>query len=318
MTPLPPDEVSIAQQRLSNWGRWGADDQIGAPNLVGPQQVAAAASEVRSGRVVSLCLPLDETGPQRGGRRYNPRLRMTATGTDAVLGVQLNSAGLAMPGGFGFGDDILDLPTQAGTHVDALSHVFHNGRMYNDVSASEVSATGAKKNDITNLAERLVFRAHLLDVPRFLGVDSLEPGFAIDTALLERVVEAQDLDLRSGDAVLVRTGFLGARRGSWGDYAGGDAPGLHFSTADWLHEHDIAFLASDTWGVESRPNPLPAYQPLHLVALVHMGIPFGENFVLDGLAEAAAEAGRFTFMLVMAPLPVTGASGSPLNPLAIL
>jgi kynurenine formamidase len=316
--PRTPVEIIEAQQRLSNWGRWGADDEVGAPNMVGPAEVLAAVGEVRMGRIISLSLALDDSGPQRGGRRYNPRLQMTATGTDHVLGHQMSSAGKAMPGGFGFGDDIIDMPTQAGTHVDALSHIFHEGQMYNAVPADDVTSSGAARNDITNLSERLVFRGHVIDVARHLGVGVLDPGFAITADLLEEIASANGVDFRPGDALLVRTGFLGSRSHEWGDYAGGDAPGLHFSTAEWLHSRGIAFLASDTWGVEVRPNGIEAYQPLHLIALVHMGIPFGENFVLDQLAEVCAANSRSTFLLVMAPLPITGASGSPLNPLAIL
>ena len=126
----------------SNWGRWGADDQLGALNLVGPEQVAAAAAAVRRGHVVSLALPLDARGPQAGGRRGNPRLHMLAPGTDHLAGIQTTGTGARLPAQFGVGDDVLYTANQAGTHLDALSHIFWEGAMYNGHSAAEVTAAG--------------------------------------------------------------------------------------------------------------------------------------------------------------------------------
>ena len=163
-----------------------------------------------------------------------------------------------------------------------------------------------------------MLRGVLLDIPRLHGAAALKPGHAITAADLDAALSAQGCRTGPGDALLIRTGFLGARRGAWGDYAGGDAPGLSLDTASWLHRRDIALVASDTWGVEVRPNEIDMYQPLHVVALVHGGRLFGENFDLDELAVACAAEGRWEFILCLAPLPITGACGSPVNPLAIL
>lgn len=317
MTEEHPDALSALIEATSNWGRWGPADEAGAANHITAQTVVRAASEIRSGQIVSLALPLDGSGPQSGGRRYNPRLTMTATGTDHVAQVQRTGRGEPLTS-FGYGDDNLDMPTQAGTHIDALSHVFLDGRMYNGYPAQEVSATGAARNGITAIASRIITRGVLLDVARHLSVPALDPGFEITADLLTEVGAAQGTRIEPGDALLVRTGFLGDRRATWGDYAGGDAPGLGLDTAPLLHGSQIALVGSDTWGLEVRPNRAEAYQPLHLVALVHSGIPFGENFVLDELATACERAGRWSFFFVAACLPITGASGSPVNPLAIL
>jgi kynurenine formamidase len=163
-----------------------------------------------------------------------------------------------------------------------------------------------------------VRRHQVVDVPRALGVDHLPPGFAITSQHLVDTLTLQRTSVRSGDALLIRTGHLGVRRGDWGDYCGGPAPGLSLDTAEWLHTNDVALVAADTWGVEVRPNEIDMFQPLHVVTLVHGGIIFGENFVLDRLAHACATEGRHEFMLNMAPLPITGACGSPIDPLAVL
>ncbi len=312
------EELAAAVAASSSWGRWGDADELGALNLVGREQVLAAAAEVRAGEVVGLGLPLDSGGPQRGGRRRNPELLMLLTGTDHLAGRQSSSSGAALPPEFGAGDDVLVTANQAGTHVDALAHIFWRGQMYNGYSAAEVDATGAHRCAVQTLRERMVLRGVLADVAAHLGGEPLAPGFGIGPELLDEVLAAEGAELRPGDALLVRTGFLGSRRREWGDYSGGDAPGLRLACGPWLRRHDVAFLASDTWGVEVRPNEIEMFQPLHVASLVHGGICFGENFVLDHLGERAAELRRWSFLLVIAPLPITGACGSPVNPLAIL
>lgn len=314
---MPADLLAL-QADCSNWERWGKTDEVGAPNLITAQHIIRAAAEITTGEVVSLCLPLDDTGPQTGGRRFNPRLQMIATGTDHLHGSQRSSTGAELTGGFGVGDDVIEMPNQAGTHVDALSHVFHAGKMYNGFSAGDVTAAGAAHCGIQHLSARLVARGVLLDVARYLETDVLEPGTAIDAGLLDATAQAQGSSVGPGDAVLVRTGFLGARRSAWRDYCGGDAPGLGLDSARWLHSNEVAFVGSDTWGVEVRPNEVDVFQPLHLISLVHGGIPFGENFVLDELSERCRSRNQWSFLLAVAPLPITGACGSPVNPLAIL
>ncbi len=305
--------------RYSNWGRWGADDRLGTLNLVGPDQVRAAVATVTEGRTISCTLPLDAHGPQLGPLRSNPRNVMVVTGTDHVAGAQDPlPAGLGPANGFGRSDDILITPNQAGTAWDALSHVFWEGRMYNGRPAALVSAHGAADNGIEHAAGRHVFRGVLLDVARQLGVDALEPGFAIESELLNATAVAQGVTIQSGDALLIRTGFLAQRRGRWGDYVLGPAPGLSIHTIPWLHGADISAVATDTWGVEVRPSQLGVFQPFHIVALVHLGLALGEIFDFEALAEACATLGRYTVLFVATTLPITGASGSPTGAIAIL
>ena len=323
---LPADDVPFRGddvirdyiEKFSNWGRWGEDDQFGALNHVGPEQITAAARLVRQGKVISMGLPLDLNGPQSGGFRANPLNMMTATGTDYLAGKQDPLPGGFGPSkGFGFSDDVLVTPNQSGSQWDGLAHIFWKGKMYNGFDAGNVTAKGAARCGIENMKNNFVMRGVLLDVARFKGVECLDPGYAITAEELDATAAAQGVEIRTGDAIVVRTGMTETRRGNWGEYNGGPAPGFSLHTAPWLYEHDIAAIATDTWGCEVRPNEIDLFQPLHIVALVHMGIPFGEIWDLQALGEDCAVDGVYEFLLSAVPLPVTGAAGSPLNAVAI-
>ncbi|WP_021594116.1 cyclase family protein [Actinomadura welshii] len=318
--PAPAEDLALLQRYIkqcTNWGRWGEDDQVGAVNFIDAAAVRRGAGAVRAGRTISLTLPYDGSGPQDGVLRANPRLVATATGLDYLAGTQDFLPGGGTPKGFGYSDDILVMDNQAGTQWDSLSHIFWDGRMWNGRSAAESTSSGAAANGVQNYTGRIVTRGLLVDVPVMLGVESLEPGHAVTTEDIESFLAEHGLTVEPGDALLVRTGFLAARREKWGDYAGGPAPGLSLHTAPWLHAREIAAVATDTWGVEVRPNEIGVFQPLHVVCLVHAGIAFGEMFDLDTLARDCAEDGAYEFMLSASPLPLTGAAGSPVSAVAI-
>jgi kynurenine formamidase len=315
------DDLSLLRAyiaEVSNWGRWGDDDELGTLNLVGPSEVLAATRLVSDGRVLSLSLPYGQRGPQQGGFRMNPLLVTTATGLDHLAGKQEQLPGnFGAARGFGYSDDILIMPNQAGTQWDALSHIFFEGKMWNGRSAAEVSSSGALHNGVENLCARIVTRGVLLDFPRMKDVSSLKPGYAITVTDLEAAIAFHGVSVLPGDTVIIRTGFMSERRDQWADYAGGPAPGLSLHVGPWLRERDIAAVASDTWGVEVRPNEIDFFQPLHILALVYMGMPFGEMFDLDALAEDCAVDGRYEFLFVASPLPIPGASGAPVSALAV-
>jgi kynurenine formamidase len=192
--------------------------------------------------------------------------------------------------------------------------------LYNGYDANEVSSRGARRLGIEKVARGVAGRGVLVDLPRVTGVDWLEPGHAITAADLDAALAAEHVDVRAGDILLVRTGMIAmcSARGGWGDYAGGPAPGLAFSTAEWVHRHQLAAVATDTWGMEVRPNEIPdSFQPLHQVFIVNMGLTIGEIFQLDELADDCARDNVYEFFFVAPPLPITGAVGSPINPLAI-
>jgi kynurenine formamidase len=302
--------------RCSNWGKWGRDDERGTLNYITPQAIVAAARLVRRGAVFSLAIPFDARGPQTAGnpRRFNPIHRMMLTGADYASGA------LSLPGGVGFSDDMIIMPTHCATQWDALSHCFVDGKMYNGFDASEISSQGARRNSIDKMARGIVARGVLLDIPRLKSLPWLEPGYGITRADLDAALDAARVSIATGDVLLVRTGHIALcrDRGAWGDYAGGDAPGLAFETADWIHGREIAAIATDTWSMEVRPNQVPgALHPLHQIFLPAMGLPIGEIFDLEELAADCANDGVYEFFFAAPPLPITGAVGSPVNPLAI-
>jgi kynurenine formamidase len=319
--PTDQDEAVLRQYiaECSNWGRWGEHDQIGTWNLVGPEQITHAASLVKQGKTIPLTMPYDQSGPQTGKLgRFNPILYSSLTGTDVATGQQdLVAMGLSPRPGVGFSDHVVVMPTQSGTQWDCLNHVFWEGKMYNNRPATDVTATGSAHNAVEHVADRGVARGVLADIARYKGVDSLDPGYAITSADIEGCLDGKGIEILPGDALLVRTGFLQARRGNWGDYAGGAAPGISLHAAPWVHHKDIAALATDTWGLEVRPNEIGYYQPLHAVLLVHTGLAFGEMFDLEKLADDCAQDGVYEFMLVAPHLPITGASGTPVGALAL-
>jgi kynurenine formamidase len=312
--------IAAAAVRCSNWGRWGADDVRGTLNFIDAAVRLRAAGLVLRGVPYSLAQQLNGDGPQKGWRRRtNPVHTMLDTGVDAALGNQ------GFPHGFGGADDVVSMPLQCSTQWDGLGHIFDHGMAWNGRRAQDVvTSAGDRVTGIETLADVVVGRGVLLDVGRQVGRDGeLPDGFAITAEHLERTSAAQGdtAAVGRGDLVLVRTGQLSrVRRGpGWGEYAGGPAPGLSFTTADWLHDTEIAAIATDTWGFEVRPNEFDdAFQPLHQVAIPHIGLLLGEMWDLDALAADCATTGVYEFLLTAAPLPFTGAVGSPVNPIAVL
>ncbi|MCW4385149.1 cyclase family protein [Salinibacterium sp. SYSU T00001] len=301
----------------SNVGRWGEDDVLGTVNFVDDAMRADAAGLIRRGVTFSLSQSFDMDGPQKGWRRRtNPVHTMLDTGTDAALGNQ------GFPHGIGGADDVIAMPLQCSTQWDGLGHIFDHGMAWNGRKAEEVvTSDGDLVTGIQHMADRLAGRGVLLDVARHLAGPGgeLEDGFAITAEHLTATAEAQGASVGRGDFVLVRTGRLArAKREGWGEYAGGPSAGLSLTTAEWLHGTEIAAIATDTWGFEVRPNEfdVPAFQPLHQVVIPHLGLTIGEMWDLEALADDCAADGRYEFFLAAPPLPITGAVGSPVNPLA--
>lgn len=313
-------EVVVRAETYRNWGRWGEDDVLGTLNFIDEPKRARAARLVTQGRVVSLAQRFDEDGPQRGWKkRNNPVHTMTGTGLDHERNPDFN------PHGIGGADDVIMMPLQCSTQWDGLGHIFDRGMAYNGRRAGDVVTTqGDQVTGIEHAAAAIVSRGVLLDLGRHLRPESgeLEDGYAITAAELDDCIRAQGSGsaVGRGDIVLVRTGQLArARRNGWGEYAGGPAPGLSITTAGWLHRHEIAAIATDTWGFEVRPNEFDeSFQPLHQIVIPNMGLTVGEMWDLEELGEVCAQQGRFEFLLSAPPLPITGAVGSPINPVAIL
>jgi kynurenine formamidase len=314
----PADAIATVAARVSRWGRWGADDVLGSLNLLTEAKRVEGARCIRRGASFSLSQPFDAEGPQRGWRRRtNPVHTMLDTGREALDG--------EFPHGLGGADDVIAMPLQCSTQWDGLGHIFDHGRAWNGRAAADVvTSAGDRVTGIETAAAHLAGRGVLLDVGRVLGEQGeLPDAYPITADDLETTRAAHGVQLGEGDIVCVRTGqYTRARREGWGAYAGGPAPGLSFTTADWLHDTGVAAIATDTWGVEVRPNEFDdAFQPLHQIAIPHLGLFLGEMWDLDALADdcvpGAAGAGVYDFWLTAAPLRITGAVGSPVNPIAV-
>ncbi|MFF4341154.1 cyclase family protein [Kitasatospora sp. NPDC001540] len=314
----PEGAIAAAAKAYSNWGRWGADDRLGTLNFLDGDKRRQAAGLIRQGVSFSLAQRFDMNGPQKGWRRRtNPVHTMLDTGTDAAAGLQ------GFPHGIGGADDVIAMPLQCSTQWDGLGHIFDHGKAWNGRdAATTVTSEGDLVTGIEHMAHQIAGRGVLLDVGRAIGADGeLPDGFAVTEEHLAATIEAQGPSsaVGRGDIVVVRTGQLSrVRREGWGEYAGGPAPGLSFTTAGWLHGSEIAAIATDTWGFEVRPNEFDhAFQPLHQVAIPHIGLLIGEMWDPDALAAHCAADGTYEFWLTAAPLPITGAVGSPVNPIAV-
>ncbi|MBF4635311.1 cyclase family protein [Agreia pratensis] len=314
----PEAEIAARATSFRNWGRWGDDDVLGTLNFIDAEKRVEAAGLVREGTVISLSQSFDTDGPQKGWRRRtNPVHTMTDTGVDAERENQ------GFPHGIGGADDVISMPLQCSTQWDGLGHIFDHGFAWNGRRAGDVvTSEGDLVTGIEHAASVIVSRGVLLDLGRHLEHESheLADGYAISASELDACALAQGVTIGRGDIVLVRTGRLSrARREGWGEYAGGPSAGLSLTTAGWLHRTEIAAIATDTWGFEVRPNEfdVPSFQPLHQVVIPNIGLTIGEMWDLDELARSCAERSRWDFLLSAPPLRITGAVGSPINPVAV-
>ncbi len=303
--------VRAEGDRLRRWGRWGVPDGRGSVNLISGREVLEAARTVRSGRVFSLAMPFGPDGPCDDHVRHNPKVTMVAMGNQDL------------PGGFGYADDTLFMSLQASTQWDALSHAFYDGVMWNGHPVEEtISESGTTKNSISELRDGIVGRGVLLDIARHLGLECLHDNQAVSPELLDEVSATEHVEVRRGDVVLVRTGRVGRaiREGSYpAETFAMASPGLSVRCAAWLVEHEVAAVAADNVAVEvMRSEGADTFSPLHMICQRDAGIPFGELFDLERLAEACSEEKRWEFLLVAAPIPIEGAVGAPVNPIAIL
>ncbi len=306
--------IEKASKELSNWGRWGKDDQIGTLNFVTPKDIVEAAKLVKKGKTFALGIPLDSNGPQTGlfGGRFNPIHQMLATGTDAIAGRQDWNK-------IRYADDTLNLCVQGATHWDALGHIFYEDKAYNGFDAKLIDAKGLNVLGIENSRDKMNGRGVLLDIARFRKVPWLQDGEAISNDELDACAKAQGVKIGRADFVIIRTGQMERclKEKEWGGFAGGDAPGVMFENCYWSHKKEIAAICSDTWGVEVRPNETKeANQPWHWVVIPAMGLTMGEMFFLKDLAEDCAKDKVYEFFFCGPPLVITAATGSPINPQA--
>lgn len=305
-----PDDLKALAAEVSNWGRWGDDDQRGTANLLTDDAARRGAAAVRSGKRFELGIPLGHVGPQTGGipGRFNP--------IHAFVGIDQSYTGSTDD--FTDSNDILILSTQGTTHWDALAHVSYEEKLFNGFPASKVTAhRGATRCGIDKIGP-VVTRGVLLDVAAAKAVERLEGGYPITGADLDAAAELASVQVRSGDVILVRTGqmqlFLAGDREAYGVPCAG--PSLQ--SVEWFRDHDVAAVATDNIVFEVYPcEREDAILPVHLLHLVDMGMTQGQNWNMEALSADCADDGRYTFFLDASPLPFTNAVGSPVNPVAI-
>jgi kynurenine formamidase len=286
----------MRDNHLTNWGRWGAEDQRGSLNLITPALIKQAAGLVKTGKTYSLAMPLEAEGPQWPARHKT--WKVTTFG-----GAQI---------GMGGSDDVVMMHSHSGTHIDALCHIWHDNQLYNGYTASEhVTSSGATRNSIDR-APFIAGRGVLLDIATWKGVKHLKLGEAITADDLDLCAAAQGITLQAGDILLVRTGWMRLFSENRALFNSGE-PGLDMSTLPWLQAHDIVGVGADNHAVEVLSQMPPMTLPFHPVAIRDLGIYLMENFNLEALAADKI----YECLLVIAPLPLTGAVGSPINPIAI-
>lgn len=302
---MDKDAFQALFDECSNWGRWGADDERGALNLMSPATALRAAALVQTGRTVSCALPLNTVTDVENVRPIVHAMIRAGDLASADGGDSTHDMIVAAPHGF------------AHSHLDALCHVLWKGQLYNGRPAATVTSAGAQRSAITIGQDGIVGRGVLLDIPRLTGSRWLEPGTAIMPAELDAAEAAVKIRVGEGDVLLVRTGRQLRRRtlGPW-DFVNG-AAGLHYSCAPWLRARGVAVLGCD--GISDvLPSGLPGVRlPVHVLALVAMGMQLLDNLDLEAVADAAQTHQRAEFLLAIAPLRLERGTASLVNPIAV-
>ena len=286
---------------LSNWGRWGDDDQLGALNLITRAKRQQALALGREGTSVSL------------SHNY-----LKERSEDATSPFGHEMIGIDRPGPFRSDRFTIAYHGYAHSHMDSLCHMMHNGLLYNGyVRDDEVTEAGCERLAIINFKQGIVSRGILMDIARLKSVKYLDPGTPIYVEDLEAWERQVGVKVESGDILFVRNGrwALRAETGPWA--TGRESAGLHASVAPWLRERGVAMLGSDGTNDVLPSGVDGVTQPIHQLTLVAMGIPLFDNLDLEAVAAEAVRQNRWEFLLVAAPLAVDAATGSPLNPLAI-
>ncbi|CAB4780746.1 unannotated protein [freshwater metagenome] len=305
---LPPHLQELSA-RVSNWGRWGADDRRGTLNLIDNAAVHRGLAAARQGRTFLLSLPYDENGIQNGAvpGRDNPKRAMH----------MINVPYTGDPTNFCTSDDSVSMGVQCSTHWDTLAHVGYEGLLYNGVSDSTIDENGSHQHGVETFGP-IVSRGVLLDVARVHGVDFLPGGYPITGDDLEAACALGGITMAPGDIACVRTG-------NQYHLASGDKtrytmehPGLSTKSIQWARDTDIAAIATDTMAFECWPCEDPnVLLPVHMIHLRDMGLIQGQNWVLDELAADCASDGQYDFLLSASPLPLTRSLGGPIAPTAI-
>lgn len=310
MADLSQADVQGIYTRISNWGRWGKDDQLGTLNYITPAKRLEAAALIREGHVIGCGRPVDTVPSPMNNRPA--RLYMVAAGDMAPE----SGAGVTF-------DEFTVYPHgQAQSHIDAWCHISNDRKMYNGNPASLVTSAGAKVGDITAVGDGIVSRAVLLDVAAARGVDFIEPDAPIRPTDFDRAVELAGVEPGEGDILVYRTGRH-ERRAALGPQCErhpdgrGSLPGIYPDCLEWIHARKIALIAADC-AHDVLPSPIKGENiPIHVGTEVYMGLLLLHNLQLEALRAACSAYKRNEFFFSVAALRVTGGTASPVNPLAI-
>jgi len=298
-----PEDFVRLQKQLSNWNRWGPDDQMGAVNLVTPEKRKAALHAVKEGVSFSMARNAEI---KQAVDNPAPIVRKTTR-----TGASQPKTGIASTSDTFF----ISYHGMAHTHMDSLCHFVYDGKIYNGYSSDTVGEDGAAKNSILNFKNGIITRGVLMDMARYKGVDWLEPGTPIYPEDLEGWEKKAGVKVGSGDVMIVRTGRW-ARRDALGPWPPQKLAGLHMSCAPWMHARDVAILGGDD-AQDVLPSQVAGVsQPIHALCIVAMGMPIFDNLDLEQVSREAGKRKRWDFLVTASPAAVPGATGSVLNPIA--
>jgi kynurenine formamidase len=294
-TPKNTAEFDEMFQQISNWARWGKDDQLGSVNLITAAKRKQALGLAKTGETVSLAHnPITETAPDNPSPFQHTMNRGFTTDT---VGVSFHG--------------------YAHSHLDALCHILYKGQTFNGHATADINtAKGCTKLGIDNLKKGVVSRGVLIDIPRLKGVPYLEPGTPIFVEDIEAWEKKANIKVSSGDILLFRTGRW-ARREKLGPWPiARNAAGVHASVAPWIKARGAAIVGSDA-ALDVTPSLVEGQNlPVHTLMITALGINLLDNQDLEALSEAAGRMNRWEFLLTIAPIPVTGGTGFPVNAIA--
>jgi kynurenine formamidase len=295
-------DVEQLFKEVSNWGRWGKEDQLGAVNLITEEKRKQAAMLVKKGICVSLARNAEEVEAADNPSPFGQTMLKTGNEPGNQWAVDNYSVSY-----HGF----------AHTHIDSLCHLLHKGKMYNGFSQNQITKQGTKKLSIHNLKQGIFTRGILIDIPKLRGVGYLEPATPVYPEELTAWENRAGIKVASGDVVFFRTGRWArrAKTGPWSVEEDG-AAGLHASCAKWIRERDAAMVGSDA-AMDVIPSGVPGVShPIHLLTLNAMGVHIFDNCDLEAVSKMCDKLERWEFLITASPIPVEGGTGSPLNPIA--
>jgi kynurenine formamidase len=305
--PLTADEFDALYHELKSAASWGPSDRRGGLNNITPTQMLAAVGEVRFGRAVSLSTPVEATQSPDNPEPCHHHMTRPVDGQGAAAGLD-----------FAMDNFEMNVHGNAHSHIDALCHVIYDAKLYNDVAVDTITPSGATALSIEVAHDGIVGRGVLLDIPRLRGVSWLEPGDHVTAADLLAAEEAQHVRVGQGDLLFVRVGHS-RRRNELGPWDAAQArSGLHPTAMEFVAQRRVAVLGSDG-NNDAAPHTTEGVAfPVHVLAVNALGLHLLDYLQFEDLVPFCEQQGRWSFLCVIAPLRLPAATGSPVNPIAIL